>query len=128
SVLVDYYQVDPDRTTLLNGLRNAEDYIGPTSTVVYKHIAQVPLMGIDNLTSMTGFDEELGFEENFSQSGATYPNTIIPKPYDCFMIPDSPVKALYMITNVTPTTVRSNPFTEIQFNLYTRNPEIIQHL
>ena len=127
-ILVDYYQVDLDRTTLLKGYRNAEDYIGPTSTVVYKHIAKVPMVGIDNLVSQASFDEELGFEENFSQSGAIFPNTIIPKPYDCFMIPDSPVKALYMVSNINPATVRSNPFTEITFNLYTRNPEIIQHL
>ena len=128
TILVDYYQVDLDRTTLLKGMRNVEDYIGPNSTVVYKHIGQLPMMGIDNLVSQTGFDEELGFEEDFSQSGVTFPNTIIPKPYDCFMIPNSPVQALYMVSNVTPVTIRSNPFTEIQFKLYSRNPEIIQHL
>src|SRR5699024_3428630 len=91
-------------------------------------IGQLPMMGIDNLVSQASFDEELGFEEDFTQTGVTFPNTIIPKPYDCFMIPDSPVKALYMVSNITPVTIRSNPFTEIQFKLYTRSPEIIQHL
>ena len=128
TILVDYYQVDLDKTTLIKGMRNVEDYIGPNSTVVYKHIGQLPMMGIDNLVSQASFDEELGFEEDFTQTGVTFPNTIIPKPYDCFMIPDSPVKALYMVSNITPVTIRSNPFTEIQFKLYTRSPEIIQHL
>lgn len=127
-ILVDYYQVDLDRTQTLKGLRNIEDYIGPTSTVVYKHIEKLPIMGIDNLVSEAQFDEELGYEETFSQSGAIFPNTIVPRPYDCFTIPNSPVKALYVITDVTPVTVRSNPFTGIQFRLYTRNPEIIDQL
>lgn len=128
AVLVDYYQIDVDHSVLTPGMKNVENYIGKTSTVVYNHIENIPMTGIDNLVSESNFDEELGFEETFTQSGTILPNTIVPKPYDCFIVKNSQVPALYVINNVTPVTVRSNPFIGVSFSLYTRNPEIINQL
>lgn len=127
-VLVRYYQINADASQTLDGLRNIEDYIGPHSTVQYDVITNLPMAGIENLVSQAAFDEELGFEEDFQSSGIILPNTIVPKPNEFFQVIGSEVTALYAVTTKNPVTVRSNPFTEIQFRLYTRDPQIIAQL
>ena len=127
-VITRYFQIDTDASTTVNGLKNIEDYIGPTSTVRYDVIENLPMAGINNLISQSQFDEELGFEEDFTSSGIILPNTIVPKPNDFFMVVNSEVSALYAVIDKSQVTVRSNPFTEIQFRLYTRDPEIIAQL
>lgn len=127
-VITRYFQIDTDASTTVNGLKNIEDYIGPTSTVRYDVIENLPMAGINNLISQSQFDEELGFEEDFTSSGIILPNMIVPKPNDFFMVVNSEVSALYAVIDKSQVTVRSNPFTEIQFRLYTRDPEIIAQL
>lgn len=127
-VMVRYYQIDADASETLTGLKNIEDYIGPHSTVKYHVITNLPMAGIDNLVTQAQFDEELGFEEDFTSSGIIMPNTIVPKPNEFFQVIGSEVTALYAVTTKNPVTVRSNPFTEIQFRLYTRDPELIKQL
>lgn len=127
-ILVEYFSLNPDKSSLLDGLKSIEDYIGPQSTAVYDHIPNIPIAGIDNLVSQATFDEEIGYEEDYSSSGMTLPNTIIPKEYDCFIIQHADVEAIYFVTRTTQVTVRSNPFTEIQFRLFSRNPETVKQL
>lgn len=127
-ILVTYYPINADKTTTLDGLKNIQDYIDPSSTVVYDKIENMPMSGVDNLVTQSQFDEEIGYDEDFSSSGIILPNTIIPKPNDFFIIPNAVIPALYVVTSTSPVTARSNPFTEIQFRLYSRDPEKIAQL
>ena len=127
-ILVDYYPINADLSPTLSGFKNVEDFIGPESPVVYDHIEKFPMAGIDNLTTTAQFDEELGFDEDIQSSGMIFPNTIVAKPYDLFMIPNGVVPALYIVTNIIPTTERSNPFVAIQFRLFSRDPEVIAQI
>lgn len=128
TILTTWYSVDQNATETLRGTHNVDDYIHKDSPVVYDRIENLPMYGIDNLVSQASFDEEVGFDEDYSSSGVIYPNTIFPKPYDCFTINNSPVTALYVVTDVKPVTVRSNPFIEISFRLLSRNPDTIDQL
>lgn len=127
-IFVEYYAIDPDLSTTLTGLKNIEEYIGENSTAVYNFIDNLPMSGIDNLVTQTDFDEEKGFDEELQSSAIILPNTIVPKPYDCFVIKGSQVLALYVVTNTAPVTVRSNPFVEIQFRLFSRDIEVVNQL
>lgn len=127
-LFVDYFSVDADTSTTIGGFRNIEDYIGPTSNLVYNEIENLPMSGIDNLVTQSEFDEEIGFEENLQSQGIIFPNTIVPKPGDIFTINGSQVFALYIVDDVTMTTVRSNPFTEISFRLFSRDVNLLTEL
>lgn len=127
-IIVRYYRIDANLSTTMTGLHNVEDYIGERSPVQYDVISNLPMAGIDNLVSQSTFDDELGFDEDFSSSGMILPNTIAPKPNDFFQVIGSDVTALYVVTNKNQVTVRSNPFVEIQFRLYSRDPEVIKQL
>lgn len=128
TILTEYFSVNADMSVTSPGFKNVEDYIGPGSTVVYDLIDNLPMSGIDNLVEQAQFDEEVGWNEDYQSEAITYPNTILPKPYDCFIIKNSKVTALYVVTNINPVTVRSNPFCGITFRLYSRDPEIIAQL
>ena len=127
-ILVTYYAVDPDLTITMNGLKDIDVWIGPDSPVVYNKIENFPVSGVDNLVEQASFDEEVGFDEDFESSGIAFPQTHVPKPNDFFIIQNSEVTALYRITNIEPTTVRSNPFTGFTFKLYSRDPTKIAQL
>lgn len=127
-IFTTYYPIDPDLSPTTAGLRGVEDFIHSDSPIVYHKIENLPMSGIDNLVTQSKFDEELGFDEDLQSSGIIFPNTIVPKPNDCFTINGSEVTALYVVTDVSPVTVRSNPFTEIQFRLFSRDSEVIKQL
>lgn len=128
TVLVEYFSVNSDMTVTSPGFKNIEEYIGPNSTVVYDYIDNLPMSGIDNLVVQSSFDDEVGWDEDYQSEGIIYPNTILPKPYDCFIVKNSKVPALYVVTNISPVTVRSNPFTGISFRLFSRDRAVISQL
>lgn len=127
-ILVTYYSIDADSSPTMPGFKNVEDYVGPNSTLQFNKIEQFPMSGIDTLVEQSTFDEEVGYDEDFSSQGIIFPNTVVPKPNDMFIIPNSQVPALYIVTNTSPVTVRTNPFVEVQFRLLSRNPETIKEL
>jgi len=128
TILATWYRINPDLSRLEPGLDNIHDFVDPTSTVVYDKIENFPICGIDNLTTESQFDEELGSTEEFSSTGVVYPNTVYPIPNSYFTINDAEIPALYVVTEAHPVTLRSNPFIEFTFKLDSRDPEKIKQI
>lgn len=127
-ILCTYYSIDADLSPTMTGFKNVADFIHPESHVVYNRIENLPISGVDSLVTQASFDEELGYDEDLQSSAVILPNTIVPKPNDCIIFNNSEVTALFVVTSTSPVTVRSNPFTEISFRLFSRDPEIIKQL
>lgn len=127
-LLCTYYSIDADLSPTMTGFKNVSDFIGPESHIVYNKIENLPISGVDNLVTQANFDEELGYDEDLQSNAVILPNTIVPKPNDCIIFNNSEVTALFVVTNTAPVTVRSNPFTEISFRLFSRDPEVIKQL
>ena len=127
TTLVTYYQVDPNFSEVIKGYNNVTDYIGPESEVVYDKIEHLPLCGLNSLLNNASWNDELaGFDEDYNTSCVVYPRTIVPKMGDCFKFEDSAgAQGLYIVTNSLPSTVKTNPFTEITFHLFTRDLQYI---
>lgn len=121
TVITNWWLIDPDRTTTVPGWKNIDRYLGDDSQVVFNAIAGVPVGGISDLTTQSKYDEEVGYDEDFVSQGIAYPNTLVPIPGSCFTIQNAQMPALYIVTDVSPTTVRSNPFIQFTFQLYTRD-------
>lgn len=127
-VFPHYFSVNADLSTNVNGFQNVHDYIGPHSSVMFDKIEKMPMSGVENLVMQNEWDDELGTDVNFTSQATIYPNTIEPKPGDVFYFPESVVPAIYIVTNVTNTVVRSNPFVEISFRLYTQSKQDLAQL
>lgn len=127
-VLVELFYINPDLSTNLDGYQNIDDFIDPTSTVVYDYVDKYPISGIDSFVNQVDFDEEMGFDTDLQSSGVTFPNMVTPKPNDFFLVKTAKYDALFVITDVKYSTVRSNSFNEISFRLYSHNPETIKQL
>ena len=129
SVFTTWYTIEPDLSEVVKGYRNVDEFIGPESTVIYNKIEHLPMYGVDNLVETATYNDEIvALDEDFQSQGVIYPNTIFPKPHDCFTIETAEVAALYVVTNVEPTTVRSNPFIGITFRLLSRDKEKINQI
>ena len=121
TIITNWWLIDPDRTTTVPGWKNIDRYIGRDSQVVFNVIKGVPVGGIGDLTTQTQYNDEVGYDEEYSSQGIVYPNTLVPIPGSCFTVQSAQNPAIYIVTNVTPTTIRSNPFIEFAFQLYTRD-------
>ena len=129
SVFTTWYTLEPDLSETVKGYRNVDEFIGPDSTVIYNKVEHLPMYGIDNLVETATYNDEIvALDEDFMSQGVIYPNTIFPKPHDCFLIETAQVPSLYVVTNVEPTTVRSNPFIGITFRLFSRDQNVIDQL
>lgn len=128
TIIATWYRINPDLSRLVDGWDNIRDFISPESTVVYDKIENFPLCGVENLTTQAQFDDEMGTHEDFQSSGVVYPKTVYPIPNSFFTINDAEITALYVVTEAHPVTLRSNPFIEFSFKLYSRDPEVIKQL
>ena len=128
TVLTNWWLVHADRTTVVDGWKNVDRYIGPDSQVVFDYIEDVPMGGISDLQSNIQFDDETGYDENFQTTGIIYPNTVGAIPGSCFCIKDSETTAIYIVTGLNKITMRSNPFVEVSFQLLSRDPNKIEQL
>lgn len=128
TVITNWFLINPDKTTTVDGWRNIDRYIGDDSQVVFNYIEGVPIGGISDLTTQSRYNEEVGYDEEFTSQGIAYPNTLLPIPGSCFVIQGAQMRALYIVTDITPTTVRSNPFLEFTFALYTRDANKIKQI
>lgn len=127
-VLTEYYSINADMSTLVGGFKNVDNYISKDSTVVYDKIDNLPMCGIDNLAMVNEYSDETGYDVEFDGSAMIFPNTVVPKPGDCFLLKHAKKDAVYVVTDTKSTVVRSNPFVEISFMLYSQDPEDIVQL
>lgn len=127
-VHAEFYDINADLSVSIAGFGNVHEYIGPHSTVLYDKIENLPMAGVESLVMTNEFDDEMGFDTNFTSQGIIFPNTITPKPGSLFLFPESIRPAIFIVTNVSNVVVRSNPFVEISFRLFTQAQEDIDQL
>lgn len=127
-IMSTYYSINADASTLVGGFKNIEEFIGKDSSIIYDRIDNLPMAGVDNLVMMSEFNDEIGYDVNFDAQGIIFPNTIVPKPGDCFTLHNSKIPSIFVVTDASRTVVRSNPFVEINFHLWSQTPEMLKQL
>lgn len=128
TIMAEWFPINVDLSVTLDGYQNYDELIGPDSQIVFDYVDNLPLLGPDDLMTQAEYDEEVGYDENYQSSCVIYPNTIFPIPGSCFMIKGSAIPAIYVVTDIKPVTVRSNPFIEVSFKLFSRSPDKIAQL
>lgn len=75
-VHAEFYDINADLSVSIAGFGNVHEYIGPHSTVLYDKIENLPMAGVESLVMTNEFDDEMGFDTNFTSQGIIFPNTL----------------------------------------------------
>lgn len=106
--LVTYFHVNKPKSTLDDGTHGLYDTIGPESGLRWNKINNMPLYGLDKILADMNIGE-YGLEAApIEGDGLILPNTIIPNPEDCFIIPLIDKSILFRVTNVSPTMIEND--------------------
>lgn len=111
-----YFHINSNESTVDVGYMNTERPVGDNSSIRYNKINSFPIYGLEEAAFSLDEDQE-GLDMNFHSSGIIIPNTINPLPGDFFATETLGKSFIFQITNVRPDTVRSNPFTLIEYKL-----------
>lgn len=124
---VTYYTINNVETTVDEGLQNIEDLLGQNSPLRFNKVNSLPVYGLDEIEPMLS-DEEEGLTSEFDSELVLLPNTVTPKPNDFFIFNHVRGNFLFMVTNVSYDTIKSNNFYKISYTLKFINDQELSKL
>jgi hypothetical protein len=113
---VTYYHINNINSITDTGLLNVENIIGPDSPIRFQKINNFPLYGIENIKPELGEEEE-GLTTSFDGEAIVLPNTIKPLPHDFFTINYLDDTFVFMITEISYDTIKSNNFYSVNYTI-----------
>lgn len=111
---VTYYHINDTNSITDNGFVNVEKVIGSESPLRYQQIDDFPIYGIDQIV-LDLSDEEQGLTSNYEGDAIILPNTIKPKPNDIFTISYLKNTFVFMVTQISYDSIKSNNYYRISY-------------
>lgn len=127
AMFVDYFVQDENSSTVDRGLQDIEQLFGSKAPLRYNEIENFPLYGFNQLKP-EGTDEQQIEDFNVNGECVVLPSTIVPKPYDFFIIKHLRMNGLFMITNVEYDSMKAEGYYKITYRLHSTTHETIQSL
>lgn len=107
ATIVDYYNLNVEKSTLDEGFKNIESYLGYNSPLWYNIIKSFYIYGIERIQIQIE-DGEFGAESGeITGEGVILPNTIIPYPGDMFHIIYLKERYIFRVTGVSHDTLEN---------------------
>lgn len=113
---VTYYHINNINSTTDNGFKNVDKIMGTDSPLKFQKIDDFPIYGLDQIVLNLNDDEE-GLTTSFESEGIILPNTIKPLPNDIFTISYLGTEYIFMISQISYDTIKSNNFYSVSFYL-----------
>lgn len=127
AMFVDYFVQDENSSTVDRGLQDIEQLFGSKAPLRYNEIEDFPLYGFNQLKP-EGTDEQQIEDFNVNGECVVLPSTIVPKPYDFFIIKHLRMNGLFMVTNVEYDSMKAEGYYKITYRLQSTSHETIQSL
>lgn len=124
---VTYYHINDNESTVDLGFQNIERILGPNSPVRFNEIKDFPIYGIDQII-LSLSDELQGVDSSYEGEAIVLPNTITPYPNDMFTVNYLDQTYLFMITEVSYDTIKSNNYYKITFTVKSMDQAHIDYL
>lgn len=115
-VNVTLYHIDDKSSTYSEPFEDVESIIGENSPLRFNKITNFPLMGFD-VVSLNLTDSELGIDTDYEGDAVTLPSTLVPTPNDIIVVPILKVLVLFRITSVNYTTLLTNSYYKITYEI-----------
>lgn len=121
-VFVTYYSINNVESTADNGFQNVERIIGTNSPIRFNMIEHFPVYGLDRVVLNLEEDDE-GLTTSYDSELIILPNTIVPNPNDFFIIDHIQAPVLFMVTEVSLDSIKSNNYYKIGYTMKSLNPD-----
>lgn len=126
-VFVTYYSINNVESMADNGFQNVERIIGSNSPIRFNKIEHFPVYGLDRVILNLEDDEE-GLTTSYDSELIILPNTVAPNPNDFFVINHIKTPVLFMVTEVSLDSIKSNNYYKIGFTMKSLNPEGLEKI
>jgi len=124
---VTYYNINNIESVTDTGFGGVERILGPNSPIRFSEVKDLPIYGIDQI--VLGLSDELqGLDSSYDGEATILPNTVKPLPNDLFTISYLNQNYLFMITEVSYDTIKSNNFYKISFTVKSLDEEQKEYL
>lgn len=127
AVLVRYFSQDANSSTVDRGIQDIEHLFGTDAALRYNLISDFPLYGFGGTNSEDDSNENY---EDFNVEGDAIilPSTIIPKPYDFFVIQSLRQIGIFRVASISADSMRVEGFYKIHYKLQSTSREVLQKL
>lgn len=126
-VLVTYYHIDENGSTVDAGFQDVSSLVGFRSPTRFKKIEKLPLYGMDQIILQLQ-DNDQGLDSEFTGDAITIPGTIDPTSGDYFTIDTLQDSYVFRVTETAYDTAISDGFHRINFQLEYLNKEKIEDI
>lgn len=127
AILTTYFPQNENSSTVDRGLQDIDQLFGKNSPLRFNQIKNFPLYTFGQ-ANPEGTDEQQIEDINIEGECIILPSTIVPKPYDFFMINHLKMKALFQVTNVQYDSMKVEGYYKIRYRLHSTEEETIQKL
>lgn len=121
-VFVTYYSINNVESMADGGFQNVERIIGTNSPIRFNKVEHFPVYGLDRIVLNLEDDEE-GLTTSYDSELIILPNTITPNPNDFFIVNHIQSAVLFMVTEVSLDSIKSNNYYKIGFTMKSLSPE-----
>ena len=127
--LVTYFAIDDLSTTDALGFNAAYQILGPDSPLRFRKIENFVISGLSPLSPDNGNVSNTNVRSyNLNGTGTVFPNTIMPKENEFFIINHLQMNHLIRVTEVTQDGLNKDGSYQIAYQLYTTEPNEIEQL
>lgn len=124
---VTYYHINNINSITDNGFQAIEQVIGGDSPLRFNLIKDFPVYGLEPILLDLN-DEEEGLTTSYDNDLIILPNTVHPLPNDFFTISYLNSAYLFMVTEVSYDTIKSNNYYKITFTVKSLDEDVINNL
>lgn len=126
-LLTTYFSQDSNKSTLDRGTQDIDQLFGTDSPLRYNKILNMPMNGFQSLNP-DNTDEQQIEDINVEGDAIILPRTVIPKPYDFFIINHLKMQGLFCITSVSYDSMKVDGFYKVHYRLISTSEETLHNL
>ncbi len=127
AILTNYFSQRENAITVDRGTRDIDQLFGKKSPLRFNQIKNFPLYGF-NQANPEGSDELQVEDINVEGDCVILPSTIVPKPFDFFILNHLKMNAIFMVTNVTYDSMKVDGYYKIHYRLMSTSDETLENL
>ena len=127
AIFTTYYSLDENSSTVDRGTKDVDKLFGKGAPLRYNEIQGFPVYGFGQ-ANPENTDEQQIEDINVEGECVILPSTIVPNPYDFFIVQHLQATNLFMVTNVSYDSMKPEGYYKIRYRLYSTSHETIQNL